>query len=67
MTMLTQTGDPDQGECVRLHGGAGYISDYRISHIYTDVRVSRIYTGSSEIMKEIIARNIGLDERKLGS
>jgi acyl-CoA dehydrogenase len=53
--------------CVQLHGGAGYMSEYRISHMFTDARVSRIYAGSSEIMKEIIARSIGLDERKLMS
>ena len=52
-------------ECVQLHGGAGYMSEYRISHMFTDARVSRIYAGSSEIMKEIVARSIGLDERKL--
>jgi alkylation response protein AidB-like acyl-CoA dehydrogenase len=51
--------------CVQLHGGAGYMDEYRISHMFTDARVSRIYAGSSEIMKEIIARSIGLDERKL--
>lgn len=53
--------------CVQLHGGAGYMDEYRISHMFTDARVSRIYAGSSEIMKEIIARSIGLDERKLMS
>ncbi len=53
--------------CVQLHGGAGYMSEYRISHMFTDARVSRIYAGSSEIMKEIIARSIGLDERKLSN
>jgi len=53
--------------CVQLHGGAGYMNEYRISHMFTDARVSRIYAGSSEIMKEIIARGIGLDERKLVS
>ena len=52
-------------ECVQLHGGAGYMGEYRISHMFADARVSRIYAGSSEIMKEIIARGIGLDERKL--
>jgi len=52
-------------ECVQLHGGAGYMSEYRISHMFTDARISRIYAGSSEIMKEIIARGMGLDERKL--
>ena len=52
-------------DCVQLHGGAGYMSEDRISHMFTDARVSRIYAGSSEIMKEIIARGMGLDERKL--
>ena len=52
-------------ECVQLHGGAGYMDEYRISRMFTDARVSRIYAGTSEIMKEIIARSIGLDDRKM--
>lgn len=52
--------------CVQLHGGAGYMEEYRISRLYTDARVSRIFAGSSEIMKEIIGRGLGLDERKMG-
>lgn len=52
-------------ECVQLHGGAGYMDEYRISRMYTDARISRIYAGSSEIMKEIIGRSIGLDDRKM--
>ncbi len=50
-------------ECVQLHGGAGYMDEYRISRLYRDARVSRIYAGTSEIMREIIARSIGLDPR----
>jgi alkylation response protein AidB-like acyl-CoA dehydrogenase len=50
---------------VQLHGGAGYMDEYRISRLYTDARVSRIFAGSSEVMKEIIGRSLGLDERKL--
>ncbi|MEL6868558.1 MAG: acyl-CoA dehydrogenase family protein [Pseudomonadota bacterium] len=50
--------------CVQLHGGAGYMDEYKISRMYTDARVSRIYAGSSEIMREIIARSIGLDPRQ---
>lgn len=51
---------------VQMHGGAGYMAEYRISRLYTDARVSRIFAGSSEIMKEIIGRGLGLDERKMG-
>ena len=49
---------------VQLHGGAGYMDEYEISRIYRDTRIARIYAGSSEIMKEIIGRGLGLDDRK---
>jgi alkylation response protein AidB-like acyl-CoA dehydrogenase len=52
-------------ECVQLHGGAGYMQEYRICRMFTDARVSRIYAGTSEIMKETIGRSLGLDDRKL--
>ncbi len=52
-------------QCLQLHGGAGYMDEYRISRLYADARVSRIYAGTSEIMKEIIARGVGLDDRKM--
>jgi acyl-CoA dehydrogenase len=51
-------------QCVQLHGGAGYMDEYMVSRRYTDARISRIYAGSSEIMREIIARSLGLDPRK---
>ena len=51
--------------CVQLHGGAGYMEEYRICRLYTDARVMRIFAGTSEIMKEIIGRSLGLNERKL--
>ena len=51
-------------DCVQLHGGAGYMDEYPICRMYVNARVSRIYAGSSEIMREIIARSIGLDPRK---
>ncbi|QQX87865.1 acyl-CoA dehydrogenase family protein [Cupriavidus necator] len=53
-------------EGVQLHGGAGYMEEYRICRMYTDARISRIYAGSSEIMKEIIGRSLGLDDRVKG-
>lgn len=43
-------------ECLQLHGGAGYMEEYEICRLYQDERVGRILAGSSEIMKEIIAR-----------
>src|SRR3546814_18637675 len=51
--------------CVQLHGGAGYMEEYRISRLYTDARISRLFAGPSEIMKEIIGRGLGLDERSI--
>lgn len=45
-------------ECVQLHGGAGYMEEYPICQLYTDARVTRIFAGSTEIMKEIISRDI---------
>lgn len=52
-------------QCVQLHGGAGYMEEYRICRMYQDARISRIFGGTSEIMKEIIGRGLGLDDRKL--
>jgi len=51
-------------ECVQLHGGAGYMDEYPICRMYLNARISRIYAGTSEIMREIIARSVGLDPRK---
>jgi acyl-CoA dehydrogenase len=45
-------------EGVQLHGGAGYMLEYEICNLYANARVTRIFAGSSEIMKEIIARSI---------
>lgn len=41
---------------LQLHGGAGYMNEYPIARLWRDARVSRIYGGTSEIMKEVIAR-----------
>ena len=42
-------------ECVQLHGGYGYMTEYPIARMWTDSRVQRIYAGTNEIMKELIA------------
>jgi acyl-CoA dehydrogenase len=45
-------------ECVQLHGGYGYMMEYPIARMWTDSRVQRIYAGTNEIMKELIARSL---------
>lgn len=45
-------------ECVQLHGGYGYMWEYPIARAWADARVQRIYAGSNEIMKEIVARSL---------
>ncbi len=49
---------------VQLHGGAGYMEEYEISSIFTGSRISRIYAGSSEIMRYIIGRDVFSDKYK---
>ena len=45
-------------KCLQLHGGSGYINDYPIARLYRDSRIARIYGGSNEIMKMLIARSM---------
>lgn len=47
-------------ECLQLHGGYGYMTEYPISRAYLDARVQPIYAGTNEIMKELIGRGMGL-------
>ena len=51
-------------ECLQLFGGYGYMHEYPIARAFTDARIERIYAGTSEIMKEIVARDL-LDDRKM--
>jgi alkylation response protein AidB-like acyl-CoA dehydrogenase len=46
--------------CVQLHGGYGYMTEYPVARAFTDARITRIYGGTTEIMKEIIGRSLGL-------
>ena len=46
--------------CLQLHGGYGYMLEYPIARAYADARVTRIYGGTNEIMKEIVGRSMGL-------
>jgi alkylation response protein AidB-like acyl-CoA dehydrogenase len=46
--------------CLQLHGGYGYMLEYPIARAYADARVTRIYGGANEIMKEIVGRSMGL-------
>jgi len=48
-------------ECLQLHGGYGYMLEYPIARMYANARVGKIYGGSNEIMKELIAR--GMEEK----
>ncbi|RWZ58750.1 acyl-CoA dehydrogenase [Halobacillus fulvus] len=47
-------------ECMHLHGGYGYMEEYEIARRFRDAPVTAIYAGSNEIMKSIIAKNMGL-------
>jgi acyl-CoA dehydrogenase len=47
-------------KCLQLHGGYGYINEYPIARLYADTRVSRLYGGTSEIMRTIVAKSLGL-------
>ena len=46
--------------CVQVHGGYGYMNEYRVARAWRDARVSKIWAGSNEIMKELIGRDLGL-------
>jgi acyl-CoA dehydrogenase len=48
-------------ECLQLHGGYGFMTEYPISGDYADAAVQSIYAGTNEIMKVIIARRMGLE------
>lgn len=57
---LTETAREISAECMQLHGGYGYMEEYKIARRYRDIPVASIYAGTNEIMKVIIAKNLGL-------
>ncbi|MCK8614773.1 acyl-CoA dehydrogenase family protein [Gordonia sp. C13] len=56
----TETAGKVIDKCLQLHGGYGYVLEYPIARLYADTRVTRIYGGTSEVMKTIIAKDLGL-------
>jgi alkylation response protein AidB-like acyl-CoA dehydrogenase len=48
--------------CVQLHGGYGYMTEYAVARAFQDARVTPIWAGSNEIMKEVIGRDLGLGD-----
>jgi alkylation response protein AidB-like acyl-CoA dehydrogenase len=48
--------------CVQLYGGYGYMDEYDVARAWADARVTKIWGGTNEIMKEIIGRSLGLGE-----
>jgi alkylation response protein AidB-like acyl-CoA dehydrogenase len=46
--------------CLQLHGGYGYMTEYRVARAWADARVTRLFGGTTEIMKEVIGRDLGL-------
>ncbi|MDN5545174.1 MAG: acyl-CoA dehydrogenase, partial [Rhodococcus sp. (in: high G+C Gram-positive bacteria)] len=55
----TETAAEVIDKCLQLHGGYGYMLEYPIARLYADTRVSRIYGGTNEVMKTIIAKAAG--------
>jgi acyl-CoA dehydrogenase len=55
---LTDTQAKVIDRCLQLFGGYGYMDEYPISRMYRDARVQRIYAGTNEIMKVVIARSL---------
>ncbi|MED3562740.1 acyl-CoA dehydrogenase family protein [Bacillus xiapuensis] len=57
---LTENAKKIATECMQLHGGYGYMEEYEIARRFRDIQVSSIYAGTNEIMKTIVAKNLGL-------
>ena len=56
----TELGKRVVDNCVQLHGGYGYMNEYKVARDYVDVRIQTIFGGTTEIMKDLIGRDLGL-------
>jgi acyl-CoA dehydrogenase len=57
---ITEMAKRVASQCMQLHGGYGYMEEYKIARRYRDIPVSAIYAGSNEVMKMIVAKNLGM-------
>ncbi|MBK3495455.1 acyl-CoA dehydrogenase family protein [Viridibacillus sp. YIM B01967] len=57
---ITESARDISVQCMQLHGGYGYMEEYKIARRFRDIPVASIYAGTNEVMKMIIAKNIGL-------
>jgi acyl-CoA dehydrogenase len=56
----TETQGRAVDRCLQLFGGYGYITEFPIARLYADARVTRVFGGTSEVMKTIISKSLGL-------
>ena len=56
--MASEVAEEICNEAIQIHGGYGYTEDFPVERLYRDVRVCKIYEGTSDIQKLIIARNL---------
>jgi alkylation response protein AidB-like acyl-CoA dehydrogenase len=56
--MASEIAEEICNEAIQIHGGYGYVEDFPVERLYRDVRVCKIYEGTSDIQKLIIARNL---------
>ena len=57
---ITETEGEILDRCLQLHGGYGYTNEYEIARLWRDGRVQRLYGGTTEVMKDIVGRSLGL-------
>jgi acyl-CoA dehydrogenase len=58
--LCTETQGRVVDRCLQLFGGYGYITEFPIARLYADARVTRVFGGTSEVMKTIISKSLGL-------